>query len=1139
MSEHNSVMNIAGRLAGNFLESKITPLMILALFMLGAMALIMTPREYNPQIVVPAASIIVTKPGAGAEEVDNLIIKPLEAIMHSQFGVDHTFGYATNDYGVVTVQFKVGQNQEDSLVKLYNQLMQNMDRMPPGANDPIVKPINVDDVPILTLTLSSANHDERALREVGARLLEHLRNVPGVSFSQLVGGRAPALNVWIDPQRLAAAGLSLDRVDQALRGANVSAPLGNLTQGNRAHPLRLDGFLGDAKAVGAIVVGASQGRPVYLKDIAKIEDGAADVEESSWIGFGQAARMSDPHASLPPEGAQSSPGGGPAAKHSSHAVTPAVTLAIAKKAGTNGVTVSSAVLDKLEELKRQAVPEGITVTVTRDDGARADAAVNLLVEHLGIAIVTVILLMWWFLGWREAGIVTMTIPLILFIVLAVGFLFGQTINRITLFALILALGLLVDDSIVVIENIHRHLHHGKVKMNEFGQTLVTATNEIGNPTNVATVAVMLAFIPMAFVTGMMGPFMRPIPINVPVAMLASLFIAYTVVPWVARRVLKGKAMRALEQAETLEDRGRPHKIKRICRFCLCRGNDDTDPLRCAYLATVKPLMASAAKRNVFFLIVLALLIGAMIMPAWQFVRPAGLNGPLSPLGVELKMLPNDNTNTMLLQVDMPAGTALAATDQVARAVAATLAKHPHVDNYQTFLGIAAPIDFAALVRGDLLKRGENLAQIRVNLIDKHHRDDASHDIANQFDAALQPVRAAHPGARIKIYETPPGPPVSSQVLAELYGPDYGVLRASALEVNAAFHKVYGLTNVDDSVTADIDGFRIRVDAEKAMLAGVAPGQVAKLLRDYVSGFAIGTLHSVEAREPMDIRVRLPREQRADPATLMALRIGNAQGVLIPLSEIARVDREVETKPLRGRDQHAQVTVGGEMLQSSPVYAVLALDKMLDEQKLKSGATFTTGNLGFVEAQPKDVVDYTLLWGGEMRLTLDVFRDLGSAFMIALVLIYLLLTAYYKSFMLPLIVMGAIPLTLIGVFPGHWATGQAFTATSMIGVIALAGVVVRNSLLLIDFILDYRKHGYDLEEAVMEAGAVRFRPILLTALAIIAGSAIMVTDPVFGGLAVSLIFGTFASTALTLVVIPLLYLLWQRKTPSVSSSGVST
>jgi len=1090
MSAPSSPINIAGRLADLFLESKITPLMILALFMVGALALIVTPREYNPQIVVPAANIIVTKPGASPEEIENLVVKPLEAIMHAQSGVDHTYGYAASDYGMVTVQFKVGQNPEDSLVKLYNQLMQNMDRIPPGASDPIVKPINVDDVPILTLTLSSRTQDGLALREVGARLLEHLRNVPGVSFTQILGGQVPTLNVWIDPQRVMAAGLSLDRVDQALRGANVSAPLGTLTQGNTAYPLRLAGFLGDADAVGRIVVGVVGGHPIHLQDVAKVEQGGAETERTAWIGFG--AGVCQPGQACAP--------------------SPAVTLAIAKKAGTNAVDVAAAVQAKLGELKRQAVPADIDITVTRDDGERADAAVNLLVEHLGIAIFTVILLMWWFLGWREAGIVTMTIPLILFIVLAVGYLTGQTINRITLFALILALGLLVDDSIVVIENIHRHLHHGKVKMSEFGQTLVTAANEIGNPTNVATVAVMLAFIPMAFVTGMMGPFMRPIPINVPVAMLASLFIAYSVVPWAARRVLRGKAAKALAQAETLEG----------------HGHEKQDPLRRAYLAVVRPLMRSAPKRNVFFLAIAGLLVGAMVMPAWQFVRPAGLNGPLSPLGVELKMLPNDNTNTMLLQVDMPVGTALATTDQVTRAVAATLAKNPHVADYQAFLGQTAPIDFAALVRGDLLKQGEHLAQIRVNLVDKHHRDEPSHEIANQFDAALKPVRATFPQARIKIYETPPGPPVASQVLAELYGPDYRTLRTAAAEINTVFQGIYGLTNVDDSVTADVDTFEVRVDAERAQLAGVAPAQVAKMLRDYVHGFAMGTLHVAHAREPVDITVRLPRALRADPGSLLALRIANAQGGAMPLSEIARIERVPAAKPIYTRDQHETVMVGGEMLKSSPVYAVLALDRALDAQTLKAGVRFTTGNLGFVEAQPQDVVDTTLLWGGEMRLTLDVFRDLGSAFMVALVLIYLLLTAYYKSFMLPVIVMGAIPLTLIGVFPGHWATGQAFTATSMIGVIALAGVVVRNSLLLIDFILDYRRQGYGLDDAVMEAGAVRFRPILLTALAIIAGSAIMVTDPVFGGLAVSLIFGTFASTALTLVVIPLLYLLWQRR-----------
>jgi len=1084
-AEHDSPMNLAGKLAKGFLTSKLTALFILAVTLTGLLALVVTPREYNPQIVVPAANIIVAKPGASATEIHNLVVKPLEAIMNAQSGVDHTFGYATNDFGLVTVQFKVGESQEDSLVKLYNQLMQNMDKVPPGAMEPMVKPINVDDVPIMTLTLSSSAYDDYKLREVAQRLLEQLRNVPGVSFTQTVGGRLRAVNVWIDPQRLEAAGLTLDRIDQMLRSANVAAPLGELVQDNLSRPLRLSGFLGSAEEVGKIVVGVSRGGgPIYLKDIAKIEDGPAEIEETTRFAYG------------------------PAAGKKSTGEQPAVTLAIAKKAGTNAVVVADAVLAKLEDLKKQAIPAGVNVAVTRNDGAKADAAVNELVMHLGIAIASVVVILVVFLGWREAGIVTMTVPLILFVVLAVGLAFGQTINRITLFALILSLGLLVDAAIVVIENIHRHLHHGSNK--SFAETLVIATNEIGNPTNIATIAVILAFIPMAFVTGMMGPFMLPIPFNVPVAMIASIVIAYMVVPWASNLWLAKKAAReALERATSL---GEPHQ---------------PDALQKAYVAVLTPLIRSASRRNIVFLVVLALLGGAMLMPAWQFIRPSGLNGPLSALGVELKMLPNDNTNTLLLQVDMPAGTALAATDQVARAVGAVVGKYPHVTDYQTFLGMTAPIDFAALVRGDMIKRGSNLAQIRVNLVDKHHRSESSHEIADQLNKALADVRKAFPTAKLKLYETPPGPPVQAQILAELYGPDYDVLRAAAADVDKAFAGIYGMINVDDSVTANADSFHVRVDSEKALLSGVAPGQVAKLLRDYVSGFAIGTLHVDNARETIDIKVRLPRELRAGPETLMNLRVTNPQGMQVPLSAIARVEKVTEAKPIYARDQHPMVIVGGELLQSSPVFAVLALDQMLDGKQLPNGAKFTTGNLGFTQAAPKDVVDYTLLWGGEMRLTLDVFRDLGSAFIVALILIYLMLVGYYKSFMLPVIVMGAIPLTLVGVFPGHWATSQAFTATSMIGVIALAGIVVRNSLLLIDFILDYRKQGYDLEKAVIEAGAVRFRPILLTALAIILGSAIMITDPVFGGLAVSLIFGTFASTALTLVVIPLMYYLWQR------------
>ncbi|HES76631.1 MAG TPA: efflux RND transporter permease subunit, partial [bacterium] len=837
--------------------------------------------------------------------------------------------------------------------------------------------------------------------------------------------------------------------------------------------------------------GATQGQAIYLRDIARIEDGVREVESVSRLGFGGAAEAA------PFRGEE-----------------PAVTLVLAKQAGTNAVVVADAVLAKLDELKKLALPEGIAVVVTRNDGAKANEAVNTLFEHLAIAIGSVVLILIFFLGWREAGIVTLTVPLILFVVLATGLLMGQTINRITLFALILSLGLLVDAAIVVIENIHRHMH--SYKDGDFSAMLVTATNEIGNPTNVATVAVILAFIPMAFVSGMMGPFMRPIPLNVPVAMIASLVVAYIVVPWAARIWLSNKAAaRALINSSTQEE----------------RGHDEKDVLHRAYVAVMEPLLRTRWMRWVTIFLVLGLLVAATLMPAWQFVRPAGIGGPLSPLGVELKMLPNDNTNTFLLQVDMPEGTALADTDRVVSAVGEVLAAQPQVLDYSSYTGMTAPIDFAALVRGDLVKRGTQIAQIRVNLRDKHARSASSHELAETLDEALGSVRAAFPQARLKIYETPPGPPVQAQILAELYGPDYAVLRQSAALVDQAFRDTYGMINVDDSVGAAVPTYRVVVDKEKAMLSGVAAGQVAQLLRDAVSGLPAGTLHeegnASQAREPVEIVLRLPQDERALPARLLSMGVQNAQGVFIPLATIATLEQMPGNQPFLDRDQHPMVMVGGELLRSSPVYAVLALDKALDEQVLPNGVRFTTGNLGFVQAEPKDIVDYTLLWGGEMRLTLDVFRDLGSAFIVAIILIYLMLVAYYKSFMLPLIVMGAIPLTLVGIFPGHWVTEQAFTATSMIGVIALAGVVVRNSLLLIDFILDYRRQGYSLEQAVIEAGAVRFRPILLTALAIMLGSVVMVSDPVFGGLAVSLIFGTLASTLLTLVVIPLVYWRWQR------------
>jgi multidrug efflux pump subunit AcrB len=1084
-------LNMAGKLAKAFIHSKITMMIMIAVLLAGLLALFVTPREYNPQIVVPAANIMVPKAGATPEEVNNMVVKPLEAIMNALPGVENTFGYATSDVGVVTVQFEVGENQVDSLVKVYNQVIQNMDRMPPATQQPIIKPINVDDVPILTLTLTSERLDGFDLRDVGLKLVEHLRNVPGVSFTEVVGGQKRAVNVWLDPQKIAMTGLSLEDISDMLLGSNVSLPVGSLVNQNQNRQVRVNGYLGNAQEVGGIIIGADKGQPIFLRDIARIEDGPVETDTHTRIGYG------------------------PAASAVKRGEFPAVTLSLAKKPGTNAVDVANAVLEKLDELKVNMLPSDVEVVVTRNDGEMANAAVNLLVEHLGIAVASVVIILMIFLGWREAGIVTLTVPLILFVVLVVGLIFGQTMNRITLFALILSLGLLVDAAIVVIENIHRHIHHGFDPKN-FDQLLIRATNEIGNPTNVATLAVILAFIPMLFVTGMMGPFMAPIPFNVPIAMIASLLIAYILVPYASYRWLGKKAIREMQERESLEAH-HPQK---------------EDWMQRLYVKTIVPMIESRTKRNVFLGAVLVSLIAAMMQPALQFIRDDGMNNPLHPAGVEVKMLPFDNTNTFLVQVDMPAGTATEATDRVVRFVGDILAKTPYVTDYSVYVGQPAPIDFAALVRGDLIKQGSEFAQIRVNLLDKHQRSLSSHEIAQQLNDRFAMVRQDFPQAKVKIYETPPGPPVTAQIMAELYGPDYDVLRTAADEINGKFEQIYGMINVDNSVTENTVSYEVNIDREKANLLGIAPAAVSKMLRDYINGYELGYMHLDNVREPVNIVVRLPRSERTVAEQLLSLRVNSFSDEAVPLSAIATIEERILPKPIMGRDQHSMVMIGGELLRSSPVYAVLSLDKMLDEVTLpESGVAFKTANLGFVEAQPKDVTDYTLLWGGEMRLTLDVFRDMGSAFIVALIFIYLILVGYYKSFMVPVIVMGAIPLTMIGVFPGHWLMGQAFTATSMIGVIALAGIVVRNSLLLIDFILEYRREGKGLRESVIEAGKVRFRPILLTALAIIFASMIMVTDPVFGGLAIALIFGTISSTVLTLLVIPLMYYIWQIYYPS--------
>jgi len=1080
-------LNPSGKLAQVFLRTKITPLVMLAIAIFGIMAVLVTPRLYNPEIVVPAAQIIVMRTGNGPEQILAQVVRPLEELMSSLKGVKHTYGYAVNDMGMVMVQFEVGADEIASLMYLYNELQRNMDRLPPGTAAPLVKSMGINDVPILAVTLSSKTFTETKLREVAQHFLEQLHTVPDTGVSRLIGSEPQAVRIMVAPRRLAAVGISLDQLIETLKGSNVLLPGGHLEARNKRIPLRVDATFGSVDDLGGILIGVRHDRPVLLREVATIERGPRNEERHSWLTFGQ-GQNADPAADP----------------------VNAVTIAIGKRPGKNSVTVARDVLGKLDSLRREALPEGIKLTITRNYGRRADEAVNTLIEHLGVALGAVFFILLFFLGWREASIVTLLVPLTLFVVLGVGLVMGQTINRITLFALILSLGLLVDDGIVVIENIHRHIHK-VASIRDFGALIVNATNEIGNPTIMATFTVITAFLPMLFVTGMMGPFMRPIPINVPVAMITSLMLADIVVPYISLRWLRSRAARK-EAAErpSLEEEDTARR----------------DLLRRIYLAVFVPLQSGVAKRSVFFIVVALLLAGALLMPLWQFIRPQGMNGPESLLGVSFKMLPDGNVGTFMIQIQTPAGTALAATNRVALAVGRTVAQNRYVEHFVTYLGGTGPLSFAGMVRGDESMQGPNICQIVVNLVPKGARPHTA-VLGSGIWQALAPVRRQFPQTHFMLFLTPPGPPTRAQVVARLYGPDYEKLRQTARYVSENFKKVYAMTDVHDSVTAAHGAYRIRINQRKALLSGVAPAKIAELVHDYVAGTVIGSVYRPSA-EPQDIIVRLNRADRAWIQQIEDLSVTNAAGMPVPLSGLVEILPMTAAKPILTMDGHRVVYVMGDLLGFSPEYAALVLNKMLDGKRLPNGIEVTTGNLGPFSAQPDEVSRYQIFWGGDMRLTLDVFRDLGTAFCVALIFIYLLLVGYYQSFIVPLIVMGAIPLTLIGMFPGHWLFKMPFNATSMIGFIALAGVVVRNSLLLIDFIRDYRRDGYTLEEAVTEAGAVRFRPILLTALAIIFGTAVMVTDPVFGGLAISLMFGTLASTMLTLIVIPLVYELWQRR-----------
>lgn len=1079
--------NLAGRLARAFITSKMTVVFIIGVTLLGMLAIMTTPREENPQILVPDALVSVSLPGASAAEVENLIVTPLEGILGEITGVDHTYGIAQESLGLVQVQFKVGQSKEDSLVKLYDRVISNRNRLPPDAGTPLIRDVDVDDLPILTITLASSHYDDYGLKRVADRIAERLRSVPDVSVVSVRGGRDREISIELDPDRLQAFGVTLSQVNAAFETNNVSAELPGPVIDHAETSIKLSGFLKSAEEVRKLIVGISAGRPIYVGDIAVVKDGPpSEIGRFSRFSFGPGDSRFQDHRSIG---------------------MPAVAITIAKKKGTNAVIVSDRIVDRFDRMRASLLPADVCGVVTRDDGKKADDAVNMLIEHLGVAIFTVSFILTLFLGWKEALIVTVTVPLIFSITLAADLFSGVTINRVTLFALILSLGLLVDAAIVVIENIHRHYSsaNGAGKL----EATILATNEIGSATNLATLAVMLVFGSLLLVTGMPGDYFYPIAIDVPIAMAGSVVVAYVVAPWAANRWLA--------HHETMIDEDQPAVI----------SHDQRDRLQRLYISLVTPLLRRPKARQLLGLLVLFSMIASILQGAWQFIRPAGVGGPVSSLGVGLGFLPKDNKNTFNILVFMPESAPIENTDQFTREIELLLANNVNVLNYQSWIGGAGVPDSNSVFQGTSDRQGSSVGEIRVNLVDKHDRSASSIDIVRDLRPRVEAIRLHYPGAKVRLVEDPPGPPLRATVLAEIYGPDPNGLRALSVEVRKAFGNTFDMVDISDSEAADVAEYSIVPDKEKAALSNVSTAQISMALQMVYGGLILGRAHPAGEKNSVDIRAYVPRRYEVQPTHLDRVFVSNATGEPVPISELVKERPAIRDRQIQHKDDERVTYVGGELSRTVPLYAVLDLNRRLNGITAPDGRPLRTGNLTLVRQSP-DVIDgYTLLWDGEMRMTLDIYRDMGIALGTALMLVFLVLISYYRSFIIPLIAMSSVPLGIIGIFPGHWIARADFSSTSMVGIIALSGVVIRNSLLIIDFIRENIRLGMPLEDAVKQAGAVRLRPILLTTLAIVLGSAIMVTDPVFGGLAISLISGTVVSTILTVFIVPILFYIYER------------
>ena len=1059
-------------LVHRFLTSQLSIILIILSLSLGVAAILVTPREEDPQIVVPLADIFVSVPGASAEEVEKLVATPLERLLWQIDGVEYVYSMSSQDMAVVTVRFYVGQERENSILKVHNRIAMYQDTAPPIVRGWVIKPVEIDDVSIVNLTLFSERYNDHELRRMGEELLARLSAVKDISRTQIVGGRSREIRVELVPERMIGLGVSLAEVRRALMGADASVTAGSFSRANRSIPVTANAFLASAAEVGALVLGVHEGRPVYLDDIAAIIDGPEEADTYSRIGYSHYFRKANQLTETP-------------------LTFPAVTLALAKKKGTNAVMVANAILKELDVLKKELIPDDVHLAVTRNTGDTAQQKVNELLASLAFAIVTVVILLAFSLGWREALVVALAVPISFSLALFVNYLFGYTINRVTLFALILSLGLVVDDPITNVDNIQRHMFSGKHE--PIGNVLF-AVNQVLPPVIMSTIAIIISFTPLFFITGMMGPYMGPMASNVPMTVIFSTFCALTIVPWMTYLLLKN------HPSATQDGSGdRPAVTNSL--------------IHRIYRSVVTPFLVSRTRRYGLLAAIIILLIVPIGLVVFRLVP--------------LKMLPFDNKNEFQIVVDMPEGTTLEATDGAVRQFEAFLRTVPEVTNFTSYVGSASPMDFNGLVRHYYLRKGPHLADIRVNLVDKSQRKQQSHAILLRLRTDLENI-AARNRADIKLVETPPGPPVLSTLVAEIYGEKdvpYEQLISGAVHVKTIMAGEPFVTDIDDSTEADRDRIDFMVDKEKAALHGVSTQEIIETLRIALSGDTPATVHLPMERQPLRIKTILPRHKRSGEVQLSQVPVKSASGTMVPLAELATPVRAAQQQPIYHKNLERVVFVTGEMAGRAPGEAVLDMMARLKSDPMPAGTT----------AQ----------WAGEgeWKITLRVFRDMGIAFAAALTGIYILLIVQTGSFFMPLLIMMAIPLTLIGAMPGFWLlnliTGSSvggfadpvfFTATGMIGMIALGGIVIRNAIVLIEFIQDALRQGLPFDEAILQSGAIRMRPILLTAATTALGAWPITLDPIFSGLAWTLIFGLLASTGFTLVVIPVTYYaLYRNKT----------